>query len=83
MWSRSGSVLSFRTLSFLCAGPGTGPRYLTSPPTPFVDVRYNEAFGLGYDEDGPLGLPCTEPRHGIRQALGWYVSPRWGFSDGL
>jgi hypothetical protein len=22
-----------------------------------------QAFGLGYDEDGPLGLPCTEPRN--------------------
>ena len=55
MGPRSDSEFSFRTLSLLCAGPGTGPRYLTPPP--FVDVRYNEAFGLGYDEDGPLGLP--------------------------
>jgi len=28
-------------------------------------ARYfdSQAYGLGYDENGPLGLPCTEPRN--------------------
>jgi hypothetical protein len=38
------------------------------------DARHNEACGLGYDENGPLGLPCTEPRyetlvHGLPRAV--------------
>ena len=41
----------------------------------FKDLRTRrgidtQACGLGYDEDGPLGLPCTEPRPALHRAEG-------------
>jgi len=49
------------------------------------DVRYNEAFGLDYDENGPLGLPCTEPRNeALVHGLAYHaLSGLETFSDGV
>jgi hypothetical protein len=45
---------------------------------------YPALSGLDSFRFHPHGVAMNQslvPRHGTRQALGWYISPRWGFSD--
>ena len=86
----SEKVFALKGLDILAQGNalGTEEKGITSPER----ARYSEVAdgttvypalsGLDTFTVHPQGLAMNQslvPRHGTRQALGWYISPRWGF----